>query len=156
MSLDTAILRPVSPFLRLGIMETLSASNSTSNNENSRGNALVLHWYVLLIIIIVVIAVAVLFYRACCARSTNKRKLHGLINEVRAEALTKWETLAEGERVGEAYILYDWACSWRHFVEATRDITGFAADLRQQFWCEDQSLGLEVDMSPSIHWTSDL
>lgn len=89
MSLDTAILRPVSPFLRLRMMETLSASNSTSKNENSRGNALVLHWYVLLIIIIVVIAVAVLFYRACCARSTNKRKLHGLINEVRAEALTK-------------------------------------------------------------------
>jgi ABC-type multidrug transport system permease subunit len=63
---------------------SLGASNST-NTSNSR--TLIMKWWILVIIIVSFLTFTYLFYRCCCARSKNKRKLHTLIGEERAVEL---------------------------------------------------------------------
>lgn len=72
------------PFLRL--CRELASNNSTT--DSVKADSLTIQWYVVLIIVVGGIFAIAVAYQLCCARSTNKRKLHALIGEARALELS--------------------------------------------------------------------
>ncbi len=64
-----------------------STTNSTNVTEEQKDKVLRIKWYIAVVIVVGILLALYFFYRTCFHPSINKRKLHELINEARAEEL---------------------------------------------------------------------